>query len=68
MLAVEFEANVVSGMIEIPRKFTQLENKHMKVLLFETGASIHPLPESFFDPLIIPSYSLIAARDQIYER
>jgi len=26
------------------------------------------LPESFFDPLIIPSYSLIAARDQIYER
>jgi hypothetical protein len=68
MLAVEFEANVEGGMIKIPRKFSQLENKHLKVLLFETGSSIHPLPESFFEPIIIPSYSLIAARDVIYER
>jgi len=68
MLAVEFEANVEGGMIKIPRKFTRLENKHMNVLLFETGASHHPLPESFFEPIVIPSYSLIAARDEIYER
>lgn len=68
MLAVEFEANVEGGMIKIPRKFTQLENKHMKVLLLEIGASSHPLPESFFEPIVIPSYSLIAARDEIYER
>jgi len=68
MLAIEFEANVEGGMIKIPRKFSHLENKHLKVLLFETGASNHPLPESFFEPIIIPSYSLIAARDDIYER
>jgi hypothetical protein len=67
MLAVEFEANVEGGMIKIPRKFTQLENKHMKVLLFETGAPNKPLPESFFEPIVIPSYNLIAARDEIYE-
>jgi len=68
MLAIEFEAKVEGGMIKIPRKFSQLENKHLKVLLFETGASNHPLSESFFEPIIIPSYSLIAARDDIYER
>ena len=68
MLAVEFEANVEGGMIKIPRKYTQLENKHMKVLLFETGVTNHTLPESFFEPIIIPSYNLIAKRDEIYER
>lgn len=67
-MAVEFEAIVEGGMIRIPHKFTQLENKHMKVLLFETGVHSQPLPESFFEPIIIPSYSLIATRDEIYER
>gem|GEM_PF-4244339 len=42
MLAAEFEANVEGGMIKIPQKFTLLENKHLKVLLFETGAPAHP--------------------------
>lgn len=68
MLAIEFDAAVEGGMIRIPRKYSQLENKHLKVLLFEIGASNHPLPESFFEPIIIPSYSLIAARDDIHER
>jgi hypothetical protein len=68
MLVIDFDATVEGGMIRIPRKFSQLENKHLKVFLFETGASNHPLPESFFEPFIIPSYSLIAARDDIHER
>jgi hypothetical protein len=63
MLVIDFDATVEGGMIKIPQKFSQLENKHLKVLLFETGSSIHPLPESFFEPIIIPSYSLLYRRE-----
>ena len=68
MQAIEFEADVEGGVIWLPQKFARLEKKHLKVFLLDTGPTKTTLPASFFQPITIPSYSLIAARDEIHVR
>ncbi len=68
MYAIEFEADVVNNMIQIPKEYQELESKHIKIFVVEIKTKTETLPKGFFEPLEIESYNLIAKRDEIYER
>jgi len=68
MYALQFEADVENYTIKIPKKFADLESKHLKIFVVEIEHNSKKLPEGFFEPITVDSYKQISKREEIYER
>jgi len=68
MQTIEFEAEVHNHSIKLPKKYSNLESKHVRVIAMEISGKKGKLPIGFYEPVQIKSYSLIASREEIHER
>ena len=68
MYAIEFEADVKNGAIQILDQYSELESKRLRVFVVQVAKKFKSVSAPFSEPVIIPSYSLIAKRDEIYDR
>ncbi len=71
MHAVEFETDTENGIIVIPEAYRHtLPSKHLRVILLsdEPRQSTLKMPQGFQNPVEVPSYKMIAEREEIYGR
>jgi hypothetical protein len=69
MIAVAFEADIVSEFLRIPN-FEQFKNKHVRVVIEaeEVPAASSMLPKAFTQPLQVAEYASMGNRDEWYAR
>jgi hypothetical protein len=69
MVAVAFEADIVSEFLRIPN-FEQFKNKHVRVVIEEeeVSATRSVLPKAFTQPLQVAEYVAMGSRDEWHSR
>jgi hypothetical protein len=69
MVAVAFEADIVSEFLRIPN-FEQFKNKHVRVVIEaeEVSATRSVLPKAFTQPLQVAEYVAMDSRDAWHSR